>query len=392
MIMAGFEYQDRKPFSNVYFTGIIRDKQGRKMSKSLGNSPDPLDLIARFGADALRFGVMRSAPIGQDILFDEKNVELGRNFCTKLWNASRFRQLQGGQSEGEIDPSKLTLDDRWIMLRMHEAIREITTALEEYRFSEAAQAIYRFFWGEFCDWYLEASKPALNSEDPASKACTLAVIDFVLGHTLRLMHPFLPFITEELWHGLGFREELPKDQGGETIQFAHWPVPFDEDFLAHYGLIAEADAAAKARYELVTLGRGLRRDANIASGKRVRFVLKPSAALTAHDIAVCASLLGAEALEVDAAFTPAQGTPAVVTPLGELYLPLEGLVDLDAERQRLDRELAKIANELDTVRRKLGNENFVANAPAAVVEEHRSREAAWLQKMEQLRAMRDSLG
>ena len=153
------------PFQNVYFTGIIRDKQGRKMSKSLGNSPDPLDLIAKYGADALRFGVMRSAPLGQDILFDEQNVELGRNFCNKLWNACRFRQMQGAPTsrvQGEIDPTLLSSDDKWILLKLDAAIREVTIALNEYKFSDATAALYRFFWSEYCDWYVEASKAVLR--------------------------------------------------------------------------------------------------------------------------------------------------------------------------------------------------------------------------------------
>ncbi|HWB59931.1 MAG TPA: valine--tRNA ligase, partial [Chthoniobacteraceae bacterium] len=196
MIMAGFEYMHELPFYNVYFTGIIRDKQGRKMSKALGNSPDPLDLIAQYSADALRFGIMRSAPLGSDVIYDDKNVELGRNFCTKLWNAARFRQMQGGETEGEINPALLTSDDKWILLRLDAAIREISTALDEYRFNDATQVLYRFFWSEYCDWYLEASKATLNSPEPARKANTLAVMDFVLGHTLRLLHPFVPFVTE----------------------------------------------------------------------------------------------------------------------------------------------------------------------------------------------------
>ena len=162
MIMAGYEYMGELPFKNVYYTGIIRDKQGRKMSKSLGNSPDPLDLIGKFGADALRFGVMRSAPLGQDILFDEKDVELGRNFCNKLWNACRFRQMKGGEVQSEIDPKLLTGDDKWILLKLNTAIRELTASLAEYKFSEATQTLYRFFWSEYCDWYVEASKAVLN--------------------------------------------------------------------------------------------------------------------------------------------------------------------------------------------------------------------------------------
>src|SRR2546422_2307623 len=168
MIMAGYEFMGELPFRNVYFTGIIRDKLGRKMSKSLGNSPDPLMLIGKYGADALRFGTMRSAPLGQDVLFDEKDVELGRNFCNKLWNACRFRQMQGGEVQGEIHPQLLTTDAKWILLKLDRAIREITTAFGEYRFNEAAQTLYRFFWSEYCDWYLEASKAVLGR--PMSEA------------------------------------------------------------------------------------------------------------------------------------------------------------------------------------------------------------------------------
>src|SRR4030095_10922087 len=170
MIVAGYEFMGDLPFRNVYFTGIIRDKQGRKMSKSLGNSPDPLDLIAKYGADALRFGVMRSAPLGQDVIYNEDNVELGRNFCNKLWNACRFRQMQGGQSEGEIDPAALSSDDKWILLRLDRAIREIDAAFGEYRFNEVTQVLYRFFWNEYCDWYVEASKATLQGSDAARKA------------------------------------------------------------------------------------------------------------------------------------------------------------------------------------------------------------------------------
>jgi valyl-tRNA synthetase len=254
------------------------------MSKSLGNSPDPLDLIAKFGADALRLGVMRSAPLGQDVLFDEKNVELGRNFCTKLWNAARFRQMQGGEWENEIDPAQLTSDDKWILLRLDSAIREVSRALDEYRFTDATQALYRFFWSEYCDWYLEASKAALTTE---LKVNTLAVIDFVLGHTLRLFHPFLPFITEELWQDLGFAAELPAasrrddDHDGAVAETADGVTS-----ASTFGLKEGDERYAAAKYEVVNLGRGLRRDFNIASSKRVRFVLRPSCELKPHDTAV----------------------------------------------------------------------------------------------------------
>ena len=396
MIMAGIEYTGQSPFHDVFFTGLIRDGQGRKMSKSLGNSPDPLDLIGKYGADGVRFGLMRIAPAGQDIRFDEKQIEEGRNFANKLWNATRFRQMHGGETEGEINPALLTSDDKWILLRLDAAIRAVTHALEEYNFSEAAQSLYRFFWSEYCDWYLEASKAALGfpgeGEPNPRKTNTLAVIDFILGHTLRLFHPFMPFITEELWHGLGFNADLPQHQGAETIQFAHWPEPLDDDFKSHYGLTPNDEQLANAKYETVTAGRGLRRDFNIASNKRVAFVLVPSSPLPEEEAAVLRILLNAERLDLSPKYEPVRGTPTALTPLGELYLPLKGLIDLDAERQRLGKEITKTEAELVTVRKKLANENFVSNAPAAVVAEHRQRETDFAERLEQLQRMRDSLG
>lgn len=405
MIMAGFEYMGELPFRNVYFTGIIRDKQGRKMSKSLGNSPDPLDLIAKYGADALRFGVMRSAPLGADVIYDEKNVELGRNFCTKLWNAARFRQMQGGATEGEIIPQLLTADDKWILLRLDNAVKEVSAALEEYRFSDATQALYRFFWSEFCDWYLETSKAALaiignDDADTGARdfangplaANTLAVMDFVLSHTLRLFHPFLPFITEELWQGMGFNQDLPDDQGGKTIMNARWPQRLTDDERHYLDLDPSNEEFAQSRYEVVNAGRGLRRDFNIASNKRVRFVLRPNTQLSQHDYAVLRILLNAEPLEfVDHQWTAPKGTPTVLTLLGELFLPLEGLVDVAAERERLGKEIAKVESELAKVRAKLADPNFSAKVPAAVLEEHRQREATWGEKLAQLEKMREAL-
>ena len=399
MIMAGFEYMGELPFRNVYFTGIIRDKQGRKMSKSLGNSPDPLDLISKYGADALRFGVMRSAPLGADVLFDEKNVELGRNFCTKLWNAARFRQMQGGSgpdghvTEAEIRPDLLTSDDRWILAKLDVAIAEVTTSLEEYRFSDAANALYRFFWSEYCDWYLEASKSALQSDDLAHRANTLAVVDYVFSHALRLFHPFLPFITEELWQGMGFATDMPAKQGGETIMFAPWPKAFTQEEREYFGLTEAAAKEATDKYEVVNAGRGLRRDFNIASNKRVRFVLRRTSPLAPHDRNVLAVLLNTESFEVvDGTWAAASGTPTALTPLGELYLPLEGLVDVAAEKERLGKELSKVEAELEKVRAKLADENFAAKVPAKVLDEHRQRERDWSDKHAQLTKLRAALG
>ena len=385
MIMAGYEWKGDLPFRNVYFTGIIRDKKGRKMSKSLGNSPDPLELIAKYGADALRFGTMRSAPQGLDVLFDEKDVELGRNFCNKLWNACRFRQMQGGETEGEINPVLLTSDDKWILRRLDQAIREVTAGFEAYRFTDATGALYRFFWSEFCDWYVESCKATFFGEDAARKANVLAVFDFVMGHTLRLFHPFMPFITEELWHGLGYSEEMPADQGGETIMTAHWPAAFEDDFMAHYGLVDTVDQLVAAKHELVTAGRNLRAIGNIPFAKKVDYILKPAGALDPYEAEVIQSLLNAEGLEVNPDYAPRKGTPTSRSALGELFLPLDGLIDLEAEKARLDGQLQKFAKEIEKASAKLNNPKFTERAPEEVLQEARDRLAEWQEKERQTR-------
>jgi valyl-tRNA synthetase len=406
MIMAGYEFMGDLPFRNVYFTGIIRDKQGRKMSKTLGNSPDPLVLISQYGADALRFGTMRSAPLGQDVLFDEKDVELGRNFCNKLWNACRFRQMQGSAAasaasegappeqfpiQGEIERTLLTSDDKWILLKLDAAIREITEALNTYNFSTAVQALYRFFWSEYCDWYVEASKAVFFGSNEKQKANTLAVIDFVLSHTLRLFHPFLPFITEELWHGMGYSTDMPENQGGKTIMFAPWPKPFDEDMKGHYGLDDCYLDMANAKYDLVTQGRNLRRAGNIQAGKKVKYVFKPAQHLTPHDAEVIKLLLNAESLEINANFQPGKGTLTVKTELGELYLPLEGLIDVAAEKVRLTKEKEKIESEISKVEQKLANPNFTQKVPPQVLAEHQQRLLDWQSKLAHVKAALDAL-
>ncbi len=395
MIMAGYEWMGDLPFRNVYFTGIIRDKQGRKMSKSLGNSPDPLDLIAKYGADALRFGVMRAAPLGQDVLFDEQTVELGRNFCNKLWNACRFRQMVGSADspvEGEINPALLTSDDKWILLRLDQAIREVTQAFADYKFSDATATLYRFFWSEYCDWYVEASKAAFQSGDAALKANKLAVMDFVLGHLLRLFHPFLPFITEELWHGMGSSADMPAGQGGKTIMFARWPKPLDDDEKAFFGLDAAADQQAQAKYDLVSLGRGLRRDLKLDPAKKLKFVLRPAGELASAEVEVLKLLLNAETVElVGASWTPDKGTPSASNALGELFLPTAGLVDYAAERTRLTKELEKIRSEIEKVQAKLANPAFTEKVPAKVLEEHKQRLVDWQAKEKQTLASLENL-
>jgi valyl-tRNA synthetase len=391
MIMAGFEYTGQKPFRDVYFTGIVRDKIGRKMSKTLGNSPDPLDLISKYGADALRFGTMRSAPLGQDVLFDEQHVELGRNFCNKLWNACRFRQMQGGEVQAEIDPNLLGSDDKWILLKLHAAIREVNEAFKEYKFNDAVQTLYRFFWSEYCDWYVEASKAVLHGEDEGRKKTTIAVIDLVLSHALRLFHPFLPFITEELWHGMGYAEDMPADQGGQSIMFAPWPKPFDSDARDFYSLDDCYLEYVNSKYELVTQGRNLRREANIVPSKKVKFILKREHELPPIDVAVIKLLLNAEEFQVVPEYEAKKGTLTVKTEMGELYLPTEGLIDVAAEINRLGKEMEKIQLEITKVHQKLSNPAFTQKVPPEVLTEHQKRLIDWQEKLAHVQKALDIL-
>jgi valyl-tRNA synthetase len=369
MIMAGLEYQGKIPFENVFFTGIIRDLQGRKMSKSLGNSPDPLDLISKYGADGLRFGLMRIAPLGQDIRFDEKQIEEGRNFANKLWNACRFRQLQGSTVDA-LSAGRLSPYSARILLRLNETIERIEKAYAGYLFTEVAQSLYEFVWSDFCDWYLEAAKTELQSDQESDRLNCLSVVDFVLSGVLRLLHPLMPHITEELWHRMRF--------GEETIQF----VPIDNLRVANARLDPVDIAFAEQVYEAATTTRNLRAEYRVPSNKRTGLILKPA---VKGDFAVFGRLVNAEPFEVDPEFVAKPGVPVAVTPLGQVFLSLEGVIDLAAERERLQKEISKLEAEIATVRKKLANASFVERAPVAVVEEHRQRERDFLIKVEQLR-------
>ncbi|HEY2569056.1 MAG TPA: valine--tRNA ligase [Candidatus Udaeobacter sp.] len=388
MIIAGLEFmpgksdrvEDNISFRDVYFTGLIRDRLGRKMSKSLGNSPDPLELIDKYGADGLRFGLMRIAPRGQDIRFDEKQIEEGRNFATKLWNVSRFRQMHGpSEPAPQIDKQTLSIYALELLARLNETIDAIDVAYREYQFNTVAQRLYDFVWSDYCDWFVEAAKTDIFGEDEIKKKSALAVMDFVLSATLRLLHPFMPYISEELWSLLGF--------GIGSIQFAESPekAALDQvsDLQARRQLVASI-------YQTVQAGRNLKAESKVPSNKKICFILRTNEKLLSSDLSTLTRLLNAEEVQLDPKYQAQPGNPVAVTPLGEILLTM-AVSDRAGEQQRLDKEIAKLETDLRNVEEKLENKSFVARAPATVVKEHRQRVRDFSDRLTKLKQARESL-
>jgi valyl-tRNA synthetase len=382
MIIAGLEFkpgksdrdEDNVPFRDVYFTGLIRDKEGRKMSKSLGNSPDPLDLIDKYGADGLRFGLMRIAPSGQDIRFDEKQIEEGRNFATKLWNAARFRQMHGPSAASpNLEELPLSIFAVEVLWRLDQTIDLVETAYNEYQFNLVARRLFDFFWNDYCDWFVEAAKTDIFGTDDAKKRSALAVMDHVLSATLRLLHPFTPHITEELWSIFGF--------GDGSIQFSALPKALRLPYPNR--------RTTAALFELVRAGRNLRAEAGLSSAHKAKFALFSKDEEIAGEQQVIAHLLNASELLIDPSFNGTAAMPVATTTAGELVLIVE--IDPAAERERLDKEIVKLEGELRTVESKLGNKSFVDRAPAAVVEEHRRRQKNFSEQLVKLKLARQAL-
>ena len=391
MIMAGCEFMKEIPFRNVYFTSIIRDEQGRKLSKSLGNSPDPLDVIAEYGADALRFSIVYIAPVGMDIRYSNEKCELGRNFANKLWNACRFRQMQGGVSAGfrELDPAvlaSLSCDERWMLSRLDAAISSITTALAEFRFHSAAHELYDLVWSNFCDWFIEAEKVPMRAGG-AEKERALAVLDYALFRILRLLHPFMPFITEELAHQMGFVAD------GASIMYESFPET-DACCSADPAELERVDG----KFELVRGGRFLKASYNIPDGKKVKFYVK---AVDADALAFfreqepsLRSLLNAEEIEfsLDDFDSAARGAaPSRLCRFGTIYLPLADLIDVAAERKKLEKQQKELQGWIAGSRAKLSNERFLAKAPEQVVADARAHLAELEEKLARTEEMLNSL-
>jgi valyl-tRNA synthetase len=388
MIIAGLEFkpgesdrvEDNIAFHDVYFTGLIRDKLGRKMSKSLGNSPDPLELIDKYGADGLRFGLMRIAPRGQDIRFDEKQIEEGRNFATKLWNVARFRQMHGpSDAAPKIDNQTLSIYALELLARLNETIDSIEAAYREYQFNTVAQRLYDFVWSDYCDWFVEAAKTEIFGEDETKKKSALAVMDFVLSATLRLLHPFMPHITEELWSLLGL--------GSDLIQFAAPPVKAALDDVSD--LVGRRELVS-AIYETIQAGRNLRAESKLPSNRKIQFILRTNEKSISSHMPTLTRLLNAEQVQLDPKYQAQAGNPVAVTSLGEIFLTVTA-ADKAGEQQRLDKEIARIETEARTVEEKLKNKSFVDRAPAPVVEEHRRRLKDFSVQLAKLKQARESL-
>ena len=362
MIMAGYEYAGKQPFDNVYFTGIVRDEIGRKMSKQLGNSPDPLDLIAQYGADGVRVGIMLCAPAGNDILFDTKLCETGRNFCNKIWNA--FRLVKGWEvDESAAQPEAARRAIAWMDSKISQVAAEVESLMGKFRISEALRELYRLFWDEFSSWYLELVKPAYGSPvDGATLRSTLGFFDSLL----RLLHPFMPFITEELWQHLTERRE------GESIMYA--PTP-------QAGAVDEsALLTVEAAKEIVNGVRNIRASKGISP--RQALTLNVVGSWPVERDAVIAKLAGVDAINHNAASDPAAAS--FMAGSTEVCVPLTDAVDTEAELARLRKDLDYYTGFRASVMKKLSNERFVANAPAAVVDGERRKLADADAKIETL--------
>ncbi|WP_274362611.1 valine--tRNA ligase [Paenibacillus thermotolerans] len=367
MIFTALEFTDRNPFKDVLIHGLVRAADGQKMSKSLGNGVDPLEVIEKYGADAMRYMLSTGITPGQDIRFRWERVEQARNFANKIWNASRFTLMNLEDYEPlalEGDTlAKLTTADRWILHRLNQTAGDVTRLLDNYDFGESGRTLYDFIWDDLCDWYIEFAKLTLYGADPEAKRRTQSVLAYVLDNTLRLLHPFMPFITEEIW------SHLPKE--GETITLAAWPVP--EAKWEAPNEVAEMELLMG----IIRAVRNVRAEVNVSLGKKIELIVKPASEETARILErnrdyvqrFCNTSALAIAADISA---PDKAMSAIVTG-AELFLPLAGLIDIEQEIARLEKELKTLHAEVERIEKKLGNAGFMAKAPANVIEEERAK-------------------
>jgi valyl-tRNA synthetase len=380
MMMMGLHFMKDVPFRTVYIHALVRDQHGQKMSKSKGNIIDPLELIDKYGCDALRFTLSALAAPGRDVKLAESRVEGYRNFATKLWNATRFCQMNGAQLDLSFEPKAVKQKvNRWILGRLAIAKQEFEAAIAGYRFNDAANSLYQFTWGQFCDWYLEFTKPIFSGSDPAATAETRATAAWVLGQVCHLLHPLMPFITEELWAQLGGKGELIR---------ANWP-----DYPAGMGdpeAMAELDWVVRLISEI----RGVRAEMNLAPAAQPPMLVQGAGATTTKRLEAYGDLIKrlARVSEIGPLAGPAP-KGAVQIPLEEavFILPVAGLIDVAKEKARLTKELSKVEGDIAKIEKKLGNADFVVKAPPEVIEEQRERLAEAQQSQRQLKSALERL-
>ncbi|WP_019533472.1 valine--tRNA ligase [Paenibacillus ginsengihumi] len=378
MIFSALEFTGEIPFKDVLMHGLVRDANGQKMSKSLGNGVDPLEVIEKYGADAMRFMISTGSTPGQDLRFRWEKVEQARNFANKIWNASRFALMNlEGFTAGDIDLSgSLSTADRWILHRLNETVRDVTRLADSYEFGETGRLLYNFIWDDLCDWYIEFSKLSLYGSDAQAKKTTQSVLAYVLDRTQRLIHPFMPFISEEIW------QHLPHE--GETITLAAWPE-YDPAFEA-----PDAVREMELLMDIIRSVRNIRAEVNVPMSKKIELLVKPASeewlAIVRRNEHYLERFCNTSRLEVGLPIeAPDKAMTGIVTG-AELFLPLAGLIDIAQEISRLEKELKTLHAEVERIEKKLANPGFVAKAPAKVVEEEKAKLADYADKRDKVTA------
>ena len=379
MIFSGMEQMKKEPFHTVFIHGLVRDSQGRKMSKSLGNGIDPLEMAEKYGADALRFNLITGNSPGNDMRFYVEKCEAMRNFCNKIWNASRFVMMNLTVEDNHL-PETLETEDKWILSKLNRVVKEVCDNMNSFELGVAAGKIYDFIWDDYCDWYIELTKPRLNGDDEAAKESAQRVLLYVLVEILKLLHPFMPFITEEIW------QALPHE--GDALMMQSYPeyseaLNFPED-EANFGMVMDAIKAVRAR----------RSEMNVPPSRKSHLIIvtDKAKAFTDGEKFIC-KLAYASGVEVRAELPEsADGMVSVITDNARMFMPMAELVDLEKERARMEKELANAKKQLDGQNAKLANENFVSRAPEKVVNAEREKKAKLEALIENLEESLKNLG
>ncbi|PTL38688.1 valine--tRNA ligase [Alkalicoccus saliphilus] len=382
MIFQGQHFTEERPFKDVLIHGLVRDSEGRKMSKSLGNGVDPMDVIDRYGADALRFFLSTGSSPGQDLRFYWEKVEANWNFGNKIWNASRFALMNmNGLKYEEMDlTGPKSIADEWILTRLNETIAHVTKYIDHYEFGEVGRSLYNFIWDDFCDWYIEMAKLPLSGEDEEAKHTTRSVLAYVLDQTMRLLHPFMPFLTEEVW------QHLPHE--GDSITVASWPV--ENEFSNR-----QAVKDMQLLQEIIRSVRNTRSELNVPMSRGITLYVKADNEEVLGQLergkAYIEKFCNPTELTVGTDFQAPEKSMSSVLSGVELYMPLAGLLDLDAEIDRLGKEVKRLDGEVARLQKKLSNEGFIAKAPEKVVEEERMKEKDYMEQREKVQARLEEL-